>query len=68
MSDKKITRLRPIRPCPICGKPSAQAFHPFCSGRCADIDLGKWLSGSYVIPAEESEEDDESPGIESEEN
>jgi hypothetical protein len=39
-----------------------QAFHPFCSGRCADIDLGKWLSGSYVIPAEEVGEEDELAG------
>ena len=30
----------------------SQAHHPFCSGRCADIDLNRWLSGSYVIPAE----------------
>ena len=50
MADK-VVRLRPIRPCPICGKPSLQAFHPFCSGRCADIDLNRWLTGAYVIPA-----------------
>jgi len=53
MADAKVTRLRPMRPCPICGKPSAQAFHPFCSARCADIDLNRWLSGAYVIPADE---------------
>ncbi len=47
-----VVRLKPTRPCPICGKPSTQAHHPFCSGRCADIDLSRWLSGSYVIPAE----------------
>jgi endogenous inhibitor of DNA gyrase (YacG/DUF329 family) len=47
----EIIRLKPPRPCPICGKPSAQAFHPFCSARCQDIDLNRWLSGSYVIPA-----------------
>ena len=68
MPDKKVTRLRPTRPCPICGKPSVQAFHPFCSSRCSDIDLGKWLSGSYVIPAEENEEEDEQPDIESEDD
>jgi uncharacterized protein len=50
MTDK-IVRLRPLRPCPICGKPSQQAFHPFCSARCADIDLNRWLTGAYVIPA-----------------
>ncbi|MBK4217347.1 DNA gyrase inhibitor YacG [Paracoccus caeni] len=36
--------------CPICGKPGAEKYRPFCSKRCADIDLGRWLKGSYVIP------------------
>jgi hypothetical protein len=37
--------------CPICGKPAAaQEFKPFCSKRCADIDLGRWLKGGYAIP------------------
>ncbi|WP_137390928.1 DNA gyrase inhibitor YacG [Rhodoligotrophos defluvii] len=43
-------RLRPRRPCPICGKPSAQKYHPFCSARCADVDLHRWLGGHYRIP------------------
>lgn len=55
----EIIKLKPTRPCPICGKPSSQQFHPFCSGRCSDIDLNRWLSGSYVIPAEPVEEDQE---------
>ena len=38
------------RACPICGKPSQQATLPFCSKRCRDVDLNRWLSGSYVIP------------------
>ncbi len=61
----KVTRLRPQKPCPICGKPSVQQFHPFCSARCADIDLNRWLSGSYVIPARDNEEteEDEIPGL-----
>ncbi|MFD2648540.1 DNA gyrase inhibitor YacG [Devosia albogilva] len=37
--------------CPICGKPTVEEFKPFCSKRCADIDLNRWLSGTYVIPA-----------------
>jgi uncharacterized protein len=45
-------RLRPRRPCPICSKPSQQKFHPFCSNRCAQIDLHRWLGGSYAIAAE----------------
>jgi uncharacterized protein len=47
-------RLRPRRACPICGKPSQQKFHPFCSARRADIDLGRWLGGKYAIPSEEA--------------
>jgi uncharacterized protein len=58
-----VVKLKPVRPCPICGKPSAQAVHPFCSARCADIDLNRWLSGAYVIPggkaSAETEDDDE---------
>ena len=54
-------RLRPRAPCPICGKPSVQRYHPFCSVRCADIDLGRWLGGRYAIPATEPGEDDEEP-------
>lgn len=45
-------RLRPKRPCPICGKASQQKFHPFCSARCAQVDLNRWLGGHYAIPAE----------------
>jgi endogenous inhibitor of DNA gyrase (YacG/DUF329 family) len=50
-------RLRPKRPCPICSKPSQQKFHPFCSNRCAQIDLSRWLGGHYGIPAVEAEDD-----------
>jgi uncharacterized protein len=50
------------RPCPICGKPAVEQFKPFCSKRCADIDLNRWLSGAYVIPARDDEaEDDDRP-------
>lgn len=44
--------------CPICGKPAQPDYRPFCSKRCADVDLNRWLSGTYAIPAVESEEDD----------
>ncbi len=37
--------------CPICDKPTETAFRPFCSKRCADIDLAKWFTGGYAIPA-----------------
>lgn len=36
--------------CPLCGKPAAEGFEPFCSKRCADVDLGRWLKGGYAIP------------------
>ena len=45
--------------CPICGKPVAQEFRPFCSRRCADVDLNRWLSGVYAVPVTEDEEEDE---------
>ena len=35
--------------CPICGKPAGAGFRPFCSRRCADVDLGRWLKGGYAI-------------------
>jgi uncharacterized protein len=41
---------QPIRSCPICGKPAAFATRPFCSKRCADVDLHRWLGGAYGIP------------------
>jgi endogenous inhibitor of DNA gyrase (YacG/DUF329 family) len=46
------------KPCPICGKPSTRENRPFCSGRCKDVDLNRWLSGSYAIPARADEDDD----------
>jgi endogenous inhibitor of DNA gyrase (YacG/DUF329 family) len=45
--------------CPICGKPVVAEFRPFCSGRCADVDLNRWLSGVYAVPVTEDEEEDE---------
>jgi hypothetical protein len=50
--------------CPICGKPRSEEFRPFCSKRCADVDLGRWLEGRYRVPgapaaSNEGEEDDD---------
>ncbi len=42
--------------CPICGKDTAEKYRPFCSKRCADVDLGRWLHGGYAIPAEAAED------------
>ena len=46
------------RRCVICGKPQVEPMSPFCSKRCADIDLHRWLSGVYAIPAEQEDPDD----------
>lgn len=59
--EPKIAPLRPRRQCPECGKPSERAAYPFCSSRCKDIDLNRWLSGSYVIAGPPLSEDDDSP-------
>ena len=60
-SDSKVTPLRPKRPCPECGKPSARETYPFCSKRCKDIDLNRWLKGAYVITARDDEDDSDEP-------
>ena len=55
--------LRPPKPCPICRKMSVEAFHPFCSKRCADIDLSRWFTGVYAAPADDQDPDDQTlPG------
>jgi endogenous inhibitor of DNA gyrase (YacG/DUF329 family) len=41
------------RKCAVCGKPQSRDFKPFCSKRCADIDLGNWLGERYSVPAVE---------------
>ena len=43
--------------CPICSKPRVDAFKPFCSGRCRDVDLHRWLNGSYAIAGESVEDE-----------
>ena len=60
-STEKVTPLRPKRPCPECSKPSERAFYPFCSKRCKDVDLNRWLSGSYAIPGRSIDEEDGDP-------
>jgi endogenous inhibitor of DNA gyrase (YacG/DUF329 family) len=43
-------------PCPICNKDADQKYRPFCSRRCADVDLGRWLHGSYAVPSQDPED------------
>ena len=58
MSGRPVTE----RKCVICGKPQDDKYKPFCSRRCADVDLNRWFSGGYAIPAvEEDEPDTEAP-------
>lgn len=49
--------------CPICGKPAEQAYRPFCSRRCANVDLQRWLTGNYAIlgDAEDDADRDRDP-------
>jgi endogenous inhibitor of DNA gyrase (YacG/DUF329 family) len=54
-----------LRQCAICGKPQDLKFKPFCSKRCADVDLSRWLKGVYAVAAEEAPDeaaDDEDTG------
>jgi uncharacterized protein len=44
--------------CPICGKPATDEFKPFCSARCRDVDLNRWLSGVYAVPVKDDEDED----------
>ena len=54
----EITHEPAAAACPLCGKPRAAAFKPFCSKRCADIDLNRWLSGVYAVPVKDDEDED----------
>jgi uncharacterized protein len=50
-----------VASCPICRKPVVDKFRPFCSKRCADVDLNRWLSGAYVVAGKEEEDEDGAP-------
>ncbi|SUS08634.1 DNA gyrase inhibitor YacG [uncultured Defluviicoccus sp.] len=56
----EAARQRAAPRCPVCGRPRMDRWRPFCSKRCADVDLGRWLGEAYRIPAVEAalEEDD----------
>lgn len=45
--------------CPICGKPVEQAFRPFCSARCKQVDLNRWFSESYRVPVQSADEEED---------
>ena len=56
MSVSPKSKLKPVK-CPICGEMASNAARPFCSSRCADIDLGRWFQGKYAIPAVDAADD-----------
>ena len=61
-SDDTVIRLPPgPRACPICGKPAVPRQQPFCSLRCAQLDLGRWLKGAYRVETDEPAEDSAEP-------
>lgn len=47
--------------CPICGRRASPVHHPFCTPRCQEVDLGRWLTGTYRIPGPPAELDDDPP-------
>jgi endogenous inhibitor of DNA gyrase (YacG/DUF329 family) len=54
--------------CVICGKPAQEAYRPFCSKRCANVDLQRWLTGAYVIPGEAPDDGEEGPSAPAEDD
>lgn len=54
-----MSERKPVAVCPICRKPGEARFRPFCSARCADIDLGRWFTESYAVPAAPPEIDED---------
>lgn len=56
------TASQPAGRCPTCRKPAVHAHRPFCSKRCADIDLARWLGGTFVIPGATLDVADDSSG------
>jgi endogenous inhibitor of DNA gyrase (YacG/DUF329 family) len=55
----KSSKKGSAKPGPICRKPATEASHPFCSERCRDVDLNRWLSNSYAIPGRKDEDEDQ---------
>lgn len=65
MSDDATNNVVPLKgkahACPMCAKPAVNDFRPFCSKRCADRDLGKWLKEDYRLPSSEEAIIDDDP-------
>lgn len=56
LAERRARKKRRPRGCPVCGKPPLPEHHPFCSSRCKQIDLGRWLGETYRIPSAERQE------------
>lgn len=54
-----IRDTSPTARCPNCGTPTVSQYRPFCSGRCKDVDLSRWLSGAYAIPGNTADDDED---------
>lgn len=63
-NDNNADGMVKVRKCPICDEPAVFEARPFCSKRCADVDLGRWMTGRYAIPVEDDEDEDGEQGIE----
>ncbi len=64
MNSSEPDKGKPVRRaarCAICGREQVMEYRPFCSKRCADIDLSRWLHGVYAIPSTPDSEEDEAP-------
>jgi len=56
------------RKCPVCGRPAEPEHRPFCSRRCADVDLQRWFAGRYVVPAAPDDAEAETPPYEADDD
>lgn len=52
---------KPARPCPLCGKPAAPEFRPFCSRGCRDRDLNAWFDEDYRVPVRSAADEGDDP-------
>ena len=61
--EKTTGALTPVERCPICRAAAVDRHRPFCSSRCANIDLNRWLTGQYAIPVTEDDDEDGGPPL-----
>jgi uncharacterized protein len=67
MTDRPVSpplrAVRVLAKCPICERTGVEEFRPFCSKRCANIDLGRWLKEAYRVETDEAPAEDEGRGM-----